>query len=63
VTDESASTPSWSGNVLHGELQERNQREDRQAKRKVLILCSGVTIPPFTASLVDSPMMTGKHLC
>ena len=35
----------------------------RQLKRKVLILWSLVTIPPFTASLVDSLMILGKQMC
>ncbi len=39
------------------------KEKGRQTKRKVLILWSLVTIPPFTASLVDSLMMVGKHVC
>ena len=41
----------------------RIKEKGRQPKRKVLILWSLVTIPPFTASLVDSLMILGKQLC
>jgi hypothetical protein len=39
------------------------KEKGRQPKRKVLILWSLITIPPFTASLVDLLMILGKQVC
>jgi hypothetical protein len=54
---------NWRGNVLHGQLQEQNQRKRPPAKAKSFDIWSLVTIPPFTASLVDLVMILGKQLC
>ena len=39
------------------------KEKGRQPKRKVLTHWSLVTIPPFTASLVDSLMIPGRQVC
>jgi hypothetical protein len=53
--------PSWSGNMLHGQLQEPDQRKRPPLKAKTFNTLVARYYLGVTASLVDSLMMGGKH--